>query len=179
MAQETWPLCDRAPCHICKLYTRLVNEGASPHSGTSISEGDCCIQVSFEREYQCQKLLRLDEERAKYRLHRLRAGGTEQTKMCDFAIFARQEENSIIVVAEIKNTAKCYAIEQLQAGLDIIYKYLSPPKVRVEPRPKAFVVANRQTQQLMKLLILKKSRLRFGTLKVQPRVKKCGDELRV
>ena len=174
MAQETWPLCDRAPCHICKLYTRLVNEGASPHSGTSISEGDCCIQVSFEREYQCQKLLRLDEENAVYR--RLRAKG-QQTKMCDFAIFARQEE-PIILVVEIKNTADAYAIKQLQAGLDVIYKYLSPES-RGRVNPKAYVVANKLIPRFMPILNDKKNRLQFGTLKLLPRVKECGTEIRV
>lgn len=173
MAQESRPLCDRVPCHICKLYTRLINEGASSHSGTSISEGDCCIQVSFERGCHCQKLLRLDEENAVYR--RLRARG-QQTKMCDFAIFARQEEEPIIVVVEIKNTADDYAIQQLQAGLNVIYRYLSPkPEDRVNP--KAYVVANKLVPQFKK--ILKKYRLQFGPWKLQPRVKECGTELRV
>lgn len=170
MAQETWPLCDRAPCHICKLYTRLVNEGASPHSGTSISEGDCCIQVSFEREYQCQKLLRLDEENAVYR--RLRAKG-QQTKMCDFAIFARQEGEPIIVVVEIKNTADDYAIQQLQAGLDVIYRYLSPES-RGRVNPKAYVVANKLVSRFKGILI--NYRLQFGPSELQPRVKECGTE---
>lgn len=132
MAQEYQPLCDRAPCHICKLCTRLVAEGASLLSGTSVGEGDCCIQVSFERGCHCQKLLRLDEENAVYRL---RARG-QQTKMCDFAIFAQQEEKPIIVVVEIKNTARKHAIYQLQAGLDVIYEYLSP-KSRGRIHPKA------------------------------------------
>lgn len=175
MAQETWSLCDRAPCRVCKLCTRLVKKGASLLSGTSVGEGNCCIQVSFERGCHCQKLLRLDEERAKYRLQ---AGGTEQTKMCDFAVFARQEEEPIIIVVEIKNTADAYAIKQLQAGLDVIYKYLSP-KSRDRVNPKAYVVANKQIPQFMKLLNKEEYRLQFGTLKVQPRVKKCGTELRV
>ena len=175
MAQEPSPLCAKVPCHVCKLYTRLVKERASPLSGTTISEGDCCIRVRFERGYQCQKLLKLDEEDA---IYRRQAGGAEQTKMCDFAAFARQEEETIIVVIEIKNTAKLYAVEQLQAGLDVIYKYLSPQsKSRVNP--KAFVVANRQVQQFMNLLRAKDVRLRFGTLKLQPQVKRCGDKLRV
>ena len=175
MAQEASPLCAKAPCHVCKLYTRLVKERASPLSGTTISEGDCCIRVCFESGYQCQKLLKLDEEDA---IYRRQAGGAEQTKMCDFVTFARQEEETIIVVVEIKNTAKLYAVEQLQAGLDIIYKYLSPQsKGRVNP--KAFVVANRQVQQFMNLLRAENVRLQFGPLELQPRVKKYGTELRV
>lgn len=176
MAQETWPLCDRAPCHICELCTRLVKEGASLLCGTSIGEGDCCIQVSFEHGHQCQKLLRLDKENAVYRLP---AKG-KQTKMCDFAIFARQEEATVIVVVEIKNTADTRAIKQLQAGLNIIYRYLSPkPKDRVNP--KAYVVANKQIQQFKRLLIdkNKKYRLKFGPLELQPRVEECWTELRV
>ena len=174
MAQETCSLCDRAPCHICKLCTRLIEEGASLLGGTSVGEGDCCIQVSFERGCHCQKLLRLDEENAAYRL---RAKG-RQTKMCDFAIFARQEEEPIIVVLEIKNTARMHAIDQLQAGLDVIYKYLSP-KSNDKVNPKAFLVVNKLRPQFMKLLNKKEYRLKFGRLKLQPRVKRCGTELRV
>lgn len=70
-----------------------------------------------------------------------------------------------------------HAIDQLQAGLDVIYKYISPKsKDRVEPRPKAFVVANKQVPQFRNLLRAKKVRLRFGILKVQPRVEECGTE---
>ena len=174
MAQETWPLCDRVPCQVCKLCTRLVEEGASLLSGTSVGEGDCCIQVSFERGYHCQQLLRLDEGNAVYRLQ----SRGKQTKMCDFAIFARQEEDPVIVVVEIKNTPRMHAIDQLQAGLDVIYRYLSPnPKDIVNPR--AYVVVNKQIQRFMNLLRAENVRLQFGTLKLQPRVKRCGTELRV
>lgn len=100
--------------------------------------------------------------------------------MCDFAIAARQEEQAVIVVVEIKNTAREHAIKQLQAGLDVIYEYLSP-KSRERVSLEAYVIANKGIPHFMKLLRAKGSEwnLNFGYLTVPPRVKKCETTLSV
>ena len=132
-------------------------------------------EICFNRVYQCRKQLKLDEASARYRL---RYEGREQTSMCDFAIAARQEEQAVIVVVEIKNTARIHAIDQLQAGLDVIYEYLSP-KSRERVSPKAYVIVNKGIPQFMNLLRAGGYSLTFGHLTIRPRVEKCETSLSV
>lgn len=179
MSRKRLASCDRPTCSVCQLYMRLVNDGASPCNESSLSEGQCSINICFNRNYQCKWQLKLDEARAQYRL---RCKGREQTKMCDFAITARQEKRIVIVVVEIKNTASVYAISQLQAGLDVIYRYLSPKWRESVCQPKAYVIANRgipQFKHLLRAKIYSQISLKFGHFTFRPEVEKCEASLSV
>lgn len=165
-------LCGEESCPICWLHQRLELNGAAPQrAGISFRESQCSIKISFEKGCQCLTRLRLDQPRASYRQ---RSAGT-QTKMCDFALAAKQEGKMILAVMELKKgVPRKEHIEQLQAGLDLLYKYFSTGE---NACPHALLIVGRKSTDFQDIINRKKYRLKFGNSNVRLQVEKCGDGL--
>ena len=165
-------LCGEESCPICWLHQRLESNGAAPQrAGISFRESQCSIKISFERACQCLTRLWLDQPSASYRQ---RSAGT-QTKMCDFAIAAKQEGKMILAVVELKKgVPRREHIEQLQAGLDLLHKYFPTDR---NTCPHAMLIVGNLPTRFRNIIKSKKSRLRFGNKKVHLQVERCGDNL--
>lgn len=164
-------LCNEVGCPICALHSPLVTAGARPHRGSAFRESGCSFDVRFDSHHGCRFRLRLDVQDADYR--RL-PDATRTSKMCDFAAAARQGRGIRLLVVEIKKSAADRnAVNQLQAGLDLLHNHL--PQGAKPARPDAYLVAGSQTAQLKHILRSRPRPLRFGQFRFAPKVRKCGD----
>ena len=165
-------LCGEDACPVCGLHQRLESNGAAPQwAGISFRESQCSIKVSFEKACQCLTRLQLDEPRASYRQ---RSAGT-QTKMCDFAIAAKQEGKAILAVVELKKgVPRTEHIEQLQAGLDLLHEYFPNDG---NACPLALLIVGKLTIDFRDIVNRNRYRLKFGNTNVRLQVAKCGDGL--
>lgn len=169
------PRCGAATCVACRLYERLTEQGAEPTAGSAVRDDACSVDIRFSPEHRCIGRLRLDVPAARYRRER---GAGRTSRMCDFAAGAMRAEEFRILVIELKaGAADRAAIDQLQAGLDLIAGELDGPLRNV--RPHAHLVADKQNAQLKNLLRSSKRRLRFGSLTLDVQVRGCGGELDV
>lgn len=150
-------LCGEEACPICWLHQRLESNGAAPQrAGITFRESQCSIKISFEKACQCLTRLQLDQPRASYRQ---RSEGT-QTKMCDFAIAAKQEKRMILAVVELKKgVPRKEHIEQLQAGLDLLHKYFPTDR---NTCPHAMLIVGKLPTRFRNIIKSKDSRLKFG-----------------
>ena len=168
-------LCGRAPCQICGLHQKLVEMGAEPSQGSTVSENDCCFDIRFPADCRCEFRLRLDVETAKYR--RKRDDGP-MAKMCDFAAAGAQDSEHRLLVVELKKGAASWeAVRQLQEGLDLLHNHL--PESSTSTRPDAYLVVGKQAPQFKHRLRSKSKYLRFGECRVLREVHDCGDSLNI
>lgn len=163
-------LCGEGACPICRLHQSLESKGAVPQwVGISFRESGCSIKISFDKECQCLTRLKLDTPRASYRQ---RSAGT-QTKMCDFAVAARQDGKVILAVVELKKgVPRKEYIEQLQAGLDLLHRYF-PIDGNVHPH--AMLVVRKNPTDFQDIVNRKQNRLKFGNTYFRLQVERCGD----
>ena len=163
-------LCGEGACPICRLHQSLESKGAVPQwAGISFRESGCNIKISFESECQCLTRLRLDKPCASYRK---RSTGS-QTKMCDFAVAARQDGEVILAVVELKKgVPRKEYIEQLQAGLDLLHRYFPSDG---KTRPYAMLVVGRKSTDFQDIVNRRQNRLKFGNTYFRLQVKRCGE----
>ena len=96
--------------------------------------------------------------------------------MCDFTAGGLLGNELDLLVIELKGGAADQgALDQLQEGLNLIRKQLGSSVKSVKPR--AYLVAAKQTAQLKSLLRSKKRRLQFGSSTLEVRVCRCGDSV--
>ena len=164
-------LCGDEACPVCGLHQRLESNGAAPQwAGISFRESQCSVKISFEKACQCLTRLRLDEPRASYRQRPERSAGT-QTKMCDFAIVAKQEGKAILAVVELKKgVPRTEHIEQLQAGLDLLHEYFPTGGAC----PHALLIVGKPSTDFRDIVNRNKYRLKFGDANVRLQVERCG-----
>ena len=101
--------------------------------------------------------------------------------MCDFAAGCIQDDKLLILLIELKSgAADRGAIEQLQAGLDLIRQTNATSRSNTSNIwPEACLVADKQTAQLKRLLSSTGAHLRFGQTKLAVQTRKCGATLEV
>lgn len=164
--------CGNKTCPVCKLYQRIVAEGAEPQQGSVIRERNCRCDIRFDNKCKCFCRIRLDVATASYRR---KPDSGSMTKMCDFAVAAVKEQRLYLIVLEIKDgVAHRGALEQLQAGLSLLHRTISSNETVC---PSAYIVARKQTSQLKR--ILRQTRLKFGSNSFRPRVIRCGTTLSI
>lgn len=167
--------CEAAACAACRLYERLTEQGAEPTAGSAVRDGRCGMDIRFSPEHRCITRLRLDVPTARYRRER---GAGRTSRMCDFAAGGIRSDEFRVLVVELKaGAADRAAIDQLQAGLNLIESHLDGPPATI--RPQAYLVADKQNAQLKNLLRSSRERLRFGSSKLQVQVRSCGDSVEV
>ena len=82
-----------------------------------------------------------------------------------------------LLVVELKaRAADRRALEQLQAGLELLSRYL--PTVSASVQPQAYLVASKLTAHFQRLLG-GRSPLRYGHRQVPLKIKKCGQSVEV
>lgn len=165
-------LCGERACPVCRLHQRLKSEGAVPQRvGISFKESGCSIKISFESKCQCLTRLRLDEPCAFYRQ---RTAGT-QTKMCDFAVAAKQDGKVILAVVELKRgVPRKEHLEQLQAGLDLLHRHFP---MDGSAYPNAMLIVGKETTDFRDIANRRQNRLKFGNISFRVQVERCGDDL--
>ena len=164
--------CGNQTCPVCKLRRRIVGEGAELQQGSVISEGGCKCYIRFDQKCKCVCLIRLDVPNASYRR---KPDSGNMTKMCDFAVATVTGMQLHLVVIELKSgAAGREAIEQLRAGLVLLHNNISRKEVVC---PSAYIVTQRYTPQLKRLLSKRGSRLKLGSEFCIPQVIKCGATL--
>lgn len=97
------------------------------------------------------------------------------SKMCDFGFATSDRRRIRVVMVEMKSgTAKETALDQLKAGLDVMFGYLetSSPITAV-----AYVVVGYQAERFQRLLIAKNSRLAARGWSAVVRVRYCGGSI--
>ena len=173
-SRSEFSLCGKAGCPICRLHRRLVGQGAEPRPGSILRESGCSLDIRFIRECRCLSRLRLDVPTAKYR----RTHDGRMSIMCDFAVSAARGAEVRVFVIELKTGAVSRdAIDQLQAGLMLLNKYL--PARPISTCFEAYLVAGKQTAQLKHLLRSRVTHLKVGAASIRLRVHKCGASLSV
>lgn len=166
--------CGNQTCPVCKLRQRIVGEGAELQQGSVISEEGCKCDIRFDQKCKCVCLIRLDVPNASYRR---KSDSGNMTKMCDFAVATVTGRQLHLVVIELKSgTEGREAIEQLQAGLVLLHNNISRKEVVC---PSAYIVTQKSTQYLKRLLSKRSSRLKLGSKSYIPQVIKCGEKLSI
>lgn len=164
-------LCGQA-CEVCEVHHQLLDDGATPYLLSVFREQACSLGVTLEEPYECLTRVSLDRLKASY-------GETDEpgrlSRMCDFAMAVLRNESVSVLVIELKSgSATRTAVDQLQAGLEVIHDQLSPD---VPAHPHACLVTKYLPDRFRRILISKPILLSFGSLHSRPKVRSCGDSI--
>lgn len=156
------------------IVERLTEAGARVVDGSALRADHGCTLDLRPPTHGAFTVWRvaLDVDGATYR----HTGSGQQIRICDFLAAWCSREPAWFSVAEMKSgKARDKALEQLQAGLDLIDR-LDVDKVLRAYR--AWLVCGHQNDQLKKLLqTRRKTALRFRNLRVPVVVLRCGERV--
>ena len=159
---------------MCKLKSRLIQDGAKSVDWSDLHENDCHAYVSAGPERRCLHGLRLDVQDAKYR----RLSKDKTRRMCDFSVLAMHGQTVLLVAVELKSGA-AYSkdLEQLSEGLQLLYNFFNKAGLTVKPSPRACFVVGKELDKFRSTLRGQLTSLRFGSEPVRVEILKCGDSL--
>ena len=164
--------CLTEDCHLCKLYLKLLGEGAEAVAWSDLKEHTCQIHILFDRLPFCAGAMKLDTQDAKYR--HLSKGTIK--RMCDFAALTMFENNAEFTAIELKSgAADIDTIEQLEEGIRILDNYFDQDKFT--SKFSAYLVVGRQADKLKFALRDKLANFIVGSIQVRFHVVDCGDSL--
>lgn len=164
--------CSDEHCQVCQLFQKLVNDGAVEVSLYDLNEHSCHLLIQPAKDNRCLRALRLDVQGARYRF----ISKGEESKMCDFATCAVNENIAHLAAIELKSgAAEIAAVEQLKEGIRVLTECLDSGDLK--PELAAYLVVGKQADVLRFTLRDKLGAFEVNSTIVKFHILDCGDSL--